>query len=316
MRDLEEAHRWYERSAAAGCPAGRPRLCPVAGPHATDPGAAGAGGGAPAPCRRRRPADGVVSARHDDRTRHGHAGGPCGGDPVVPAGGREGQPAGQARWGLALMEGGPCRPIRSRASPGCAVPRSPAIRRRRRWSAISTPRAASCRRIMPRRRCGSAAPLRLATAAAARALGMLHLTGAGVVRDSEEAARLVPRLGGGGRPDRAGRSGQPAAAGAGRHRRRDPHPRVVRAGRRVRRPGGGVQFRRLPGRGRRRRARRPQGGAMAAPRRRWRGERAVLVRPDAGRRARRGPPIRRRAAPGSSAPPMSAWWRPRSSWRR
>ena len=42
---------------------------------------------------------------------------------------------------------------------------------------------------MPRRRCGFAAPRRPAIAARARALGMLHLTGAGVPRDPEEAAR-------------------------------------------------------------------------------------------------------------------------------
>ena len=79
MRDLEEAHRWYERSAAAGCSAGCPRLCPVAGTQCRRRGAAGAGGGAPAPCRRRRVADRTVSARRDDRARRGYAGGPRGG---------------------------------------------------------------------------------------------------------------------------------------------------------------------------------------------------------------------------------------------
>ena len=54
MRDLDEAHRWYERSAAAGCPQGALGYALVAGAHRDDAGAAGAGGGEPAPGRRRR----------------------------------------------------------------------------------------------------------------------------------------------------------------------------------------------------------------------------------------------------------------------
>ena len=57
------------------------------------------------------------------------------------------------------------RPIRPRANRGCDAPRWPAIRRPRRWSAISMPRAASCRPISPRPRSGSAAPPRRTTAA-------------------------------------------------------------------------------------------------------------------------------------------------------
>ena len=44
-------------------PAGRPRLCPVAGAHGDRTGAAGPGGGQPAPGGRCRAADGAVSAR-------------------------------------------------------------------------------------------------------------------------------------------------------------------------------------------------------------------------------------------------------------
>ena len=91
------------------------------------------------------------------------------------------------------------RPIRPRANPGCAAPRWPAIRRPRRWSATSMPRAASCRPTSPRPRSGSAAPPRPTTRGAARALGMLHLTGAGVGRDQDEAAQVVPRRRAGGR---------------------------------------------------------------------------------------------------------------------
>ncbi len=50
-----------------------------------------------------------------------------------------------------------------RANPGCAGRHCRAIRRPPPWSATSMPAAASCRPTMPRRQCGSAAPLRPAT---------------------------------------------------------------------------------------------------------------------------------------------------------
>ena len=75
------------------------------------------------------------------------------------------------------------------ASRGFAAQRSPAIRRRRPWSVISTSGAAAhYRQTMPRRRPGIVAPPRRETIAA-RALGSLYLTGAGVVQDNEGVLR-------------------------------------------------------------------------------------------------------------------------------
>ena len=117
----------------------------------------------------------------------------CGRLAVVSAGGREGVIARRRRAGaLALMEGAASRANRPRASPGCVAPRSRAI-------------AEAAALIGDLYAKGGALPPNYAEAAmwfrraaeaghrtAARALGMLYLTGAGVGRDSEEAARMVP----------------------------------------------------------------------------------------------------------------------------
>jgi hypothetical protein len=63
---------------------------------------------------------------------------------------------------------------------------------------------------------------------------------------------------------------------------------MVRAGGGVRRSDRRVQFRRLPGRRCRRRAGRPESRSVAAPGGGRRGQRAILVRPHAGRGPRRG----------------------------
>ncbi len=63
MRDLDEAHRWYERSAAAGCPQGALGFALSLARTRDHAGAAGPGGGEPAPRRGCRAAHGALSAR-------------------------------------------------------------------------------------------------------------------------------------------------------------------------------------------------------------------------------------------------------------
>ena len=167
MRDLDEAHRWYERSAAAGCPQGALGFALSLARDATDPEQQ-----AQVAEHLRRAADaGLPTALYllALMTERG-MGMPADRAAAIQLfrqAAEKGNRPSQARWGMALMQGDDRagQPGRGR-SPGCAAPHSPAIRRRRRWSAISTPRAASCRRTTPRRRCGSAAPRRPAIAAA------------------------------------------------------------------------------------------------------------------------------------------------------
>ena len=139
---------------------------------------------------------------------------------------------GQARWGLALMEGrGVERERRRRANPGCAARRWRAIRRRRRWSATCTPRGGA----LPPNYAEAAMWFRRAAEAGHRRRrarsGLMHLTGAGVPRDPQRGGALVPRLRRGGRravarpnsrnlvlqgPGRAGRRARAPANGSSR----------------------------------------------------------------------------------------------------
>ena len=94
MRDLEEAHRWYERSAAAGCPQGALGYALSLARTATDPEQQAQVAEISAPCGGCRVADractllGMMTERGigmpADRARR---------DPVVPPGGGKGQPA-------------------------------------------------------------------------------------------------------------------------------------------------------------------------------------------------------------------------------
>ena len=168
---------------------------------------------------------------------------------ILPAGGGEGQPNGQVRWGLALMEG---RGVEQDPSAGESWLRRAALGGRCRAAALvgdlyvkrRTAAAELCGGgdlVSPRRRSG--------TRTAARALGSLYLTGAGVARDPEEAARWFRVSAEAGDRSRAGRSRQSRAEWrrrAGGSVRTAP---VVRASGRVRRSGRGVQLRHLPGQG-------------------------------------------------------------------
>ena len=64
----------------------------------------------------------------------------------------------QARWGMALMKGQgvAANPIEGKSWLRRAA--LPGTRKRRPWSATFTPRAGGCRRTMPRRQSGFAAP--------------------------------------------------------------------------------------------------------------------------------------------------------------
>ena len=99
----------------------------------------------------------------------------------------------QMRLGLMLLEGrgGPADPLNGESWLRRAA--LAATARRPRCSATSMPVAAPCRRTMSRRRIGSAQRPSAGTRRAARALGMLYLTGAGVARDPDEAAAWFKR---------------------------------------------------------------------------------------------------------------------------
>ena len=201
----------------------------------------------------------------------------------------KGNRSAQARWGLALMEG---RGVRSEPDRGRIL-----AAQGRRWPAIREAAALvgdlyAKGGPLPPNYAEAAMWFRRATEAghkgAARALG--HAVSDRRRRAARPAGggALVPHL-------RRGRRQQGAQVdlanlllkGTARQQDAHPHPRMVRAGGCLRRSGRGVQFRRLPGRGHRCRARRAQGRRMAAPGRRRRGQRTVLVWAHAGRGARR-----------------------------
>ena len=181
LRNLDEALSWYQKSAAAGCPQGHSAMRCRWRATATDPDKQ-----AEVTDHLRRAADaGLPTALYllgmIDERGLGVPADPAAAAELYRQAAEKGHRSGQARWGLALMEGhgGRRQPDRGRivAAPRRAGRRSGG---RGRWSAISMPRAASCRRTMPRRRSGSAAAAEAGHRGAARALGMLHLTGAGV----------------------------------------------------------------------------------------------------------------------------------------
>ena len=315
MRDPDEAHRWYERSAAAGCPQGALGFALSLARTAKTPEQQ-----AQVAENLRRAADaGLPTALYllGVMTERGVA---------MPAdraaaiqlfrqAAEKGNRPSQARWGMALME-------------GLTVPANPVEGESwlRRAALAGDPEAAAVVGDLYAK--GGKLPPNYAEAAmwfrraaeaghrgAARALGMLHLTGAGVPRDAGGSGALVPRLGRGRRSDGA-RWISPTcccAAQGGTEdaiRTREWFEQAAASGDLVAAFNFGVCL--AEGVGVERDDR--KAARVAAPRRRWRGERAVLVWPHAGRRPWRGRESRRRVAPGSSAPPMSAWWRPRSCW--
>ena len=153
--------------------------------------------------------------------------------------------------------------------------------------------------------------------ARARALGMLHLTGAGVPRDQEEAAQLVPRLGRrratpDARVDLANLLLRGQAATEDAVRTREWFEQAAASGDLVAAFNFGVCLAEGVGveRDDRKAAewlRRAADGVVNAQY--WYGR--MLIE---GRGVDANP--RGRPRLDHSAPPTSAWWRPRSCWRK
>src|ERR1700720_3158348 len=198
MRDLEEAHRWYRRSAASGCPEGCLGYALSLAPRAHDEEG------------RREVAEHLRRAAEAELptavyllavlTEHGIG---VARDSAVAAqlyhhAAERGQRSAQLRWGLALMEG---RDVEQDLVEGESWLRRAAL--------AGDPEAAALVGDLYVR--GGRLPPNYAEAAiwfrrgaeaghsaAARALGSLYLTGAGVAADPDEAARWLRGSGEGG----------------------------------------------------------------------------------------------------------------------
>lgn len=164
MRDLDEAHRCYERSAAAGCPQGHLGLALAMASravdshswlHVADQSRRAAEGGLPTALF-------MLAVMLDEgrigieRSRELAA------DLYRKAAELGLRPA-QYRWGLALMEAAVLSRTSLPARLGYAAPRMREKLRLRRSLAISTRAAAPCRRIIPKPRSGTAVPPKLDT---------------------------------------------------------------------------------------------------------------------------------------------------------
>ena len=234
MRDLDAAHRWYERSAAAGCPEGHLGY---------------------ALSLARRTPDEPAGTQVADHLRHaaeaelptaiyllgvlteqglGVAADPARAAQLYRQAARKAIARLKLRWGLALMEG---RGVEQDLVAGESWLRRAALAgdsagggTGRRSLCPERPAAAELSRgrelVSPRRRGGHQA--------AARALGSLYLTGAGVPQDKGGGA-LVARRRRGGRTGLASGLCQSGAAGSGRSGGSGPGCRMVRASGRLRR---------------------------------------------------------------------------------
>ena len=189
MRDLEEAHRWYEKAAASGSPQGAlgyalslARLAKSEDDqrHMVAQLRRAAEHGLPTALYLMGVlTDGGVGTERD----------PAEAAQFYRQAAEKGSRNGQARWGLALMEGRGRRRTPPRANRGCVARPWPAMPKRRLWSATCMPRAVRCRPTMRRPRCGFAAPRKRGTRPPPGRSACLYLTGAGVARDPEEATR-------------------------------------------------------------------------------------------------------------------------------
>src|SRR6202043_1330064 len=198
MRDLEEAHRWYQRSAAAGCPEGCLGYALSLAPRTQD-----------------------EAGRHEvaDNLRHAaeaelptaiyllavltEQGVGVARDPVVAArlyghAAERGQRSAQLRWGLALMEG---RDVEQDLVLGESWLRRAALAGDPDAAALVGDLYIRNGRLPPNYTEAAGWYRRAAEAghtAAARALGSLYLTGAGVAQDADAAARRPRGARGGG----------------------------------------------------------------------------------------------------------------------
>ena len=127
----------------------------------------------------------------------------------APAAAAKGNRSGQASWGRALMWD-LIDQTRQKASRGCAGRRWLVIRTRQR-AATSMPMPGRCRPTTQRQPSGSAVRQRAGHHTAARALGLLYLTGAGVARDPREAANWLRISADAGDPQAGGSRQSPPA---------------------------------------------------------------------------------------------------------
>jgi TPR repeat protein len=156
LRDQDDADRWYERSAMAGCPQGNLGYALSLARRATDDEG------------HRQVVDQLRCAAAAKLptaiyllgvlTEHG-TGVPR--DPLLAAeyyrdAAEKGHRPAQVKWGLALIEGRHVDQDLVAGDRACAARRSPAIRRRQPWSAISMFTVVHCRRTMPRLQAGIA----------------------------------------------------------------------------------------------------------------------------------------------------------------
>ena len=208
MRDLDEAHQWYERSAAAGCPEGHLGYALSLARRATDED-----GQRQVADHLRRAADaelptaiyllGVLTEQGLGMVRD-----PKAAAQLYQRAAEKGHRSAQVRWGIALMEG---RDVERDVVSGKSWFRRAALAGDPQAAVLVGNLYARSGGPLPPNYAEAATWYRRAAEAgsttAARALGSLYLTGAGVVQDNEEVCALVARLSRSRRPDIAGRLG-------------------------------------------------------------------------------------------------------------
>ena len=287
MRDLEAAHRWYERSAAAGCPEGNLGYAlSLARRAASDED-------------RREVAEqllcasiaelptaiyllGVLTEQGIGVTRDAKAAAQ-----LYQRAAEKGHRSAQVRWGLALMEG---RDVEQDRVAGESWLRRAGLAGDPQAAVLVGNLYVQSGGPLPPNYAEAATWYRRAAEAgsttAARALGSLYLTGAGVVQDNEESARWLRVSAEAGDPASQVDLANLVLEGAGGA---DDPAKIAgwfRAGCRVWRPRRRLQSRHLPDQGGWRRPRRATGRAVAAARRRGCAGCPIHVWPHASRRAR------------------------------
>ena len=113
LRNVEEGDRWYEKSAAGGCPQGQLGYALVLARDTSRPRHPGEAAQASQPGRRERSGNGAVSLRHGSGARHRRAPGPRRRRRLLQAGRRKGPSRRPGPLGL-RPDGGQ----RRRAQPG------------------------------------------------------------------------------------------------------------------------------------------------------------------------------------------------------
>ena len=265
MRKPDEAVGWYKKSAEAGCPQGHLGYALALAQNARAPETQAA-----ITEHLRQAADkGLATALYlygtltergvglpADRTAASQ---------LYRKAAEKGHRSGQAKWGLALMEG---LGVEANPTEGKSWLRRAALAGDAEAAALVGDLYARGGRLAAElRRSGDVVPPRgggqpsCGGASTRDALSYRRRRRAGPAGGRQ----LVPGLGSGRRPRRAGGTGEPVAGRRrGQSGRQRPDQGMVRRSRRLGRSRGCFQFRRVPGGRGRRRAGRPQGGGVAA----------------------------------------------------